>query len=116
MRISLPERKQTVTPMTDKLTELAKQGDWDRYEKAIARLWREYTREQATPAGQGTRSLTPVGIATRASMKAGGLLEPDLWFAAVEKAGHPTKLQATIRELLKLWLSVEVDPWGDGPA
>jgi hypothetical protein len=102
--------------MTDKLTELAKQENWDKYEKAIARLWREYTREKALPSGRVTLSLSPVGRATQAAIKARGRLEPELWFAANEKAGHPTKLKATIRELLKLWLDGQVDPWGDGPA
>ena len=48
------------------------------------------------------------------SMKAKPMgLDPELWKAANEKAGGPTQLRATIRELTRLWVAGEVEPWGE---
>jgi hypothetical protein len=103
-----------------KLTELAGQDEWDKYERRLDRLWRKHNKERIRslvkpPADGGSSCTVPVVRLAQAFQFAWSIgVEPELWENIEERTqmiGRP--VQATIRGLLGMWVIGQVDPWED---
>ena len=100
--------------MADRMTTLAKKGQWSKYKGEAKKLWKAYAKTYRLE-GEGLDGTEGIGdealvlMANRLPVEL--WIEPAVWNAAREKAGSDARLKATLRELLKLWLDGEVDPW-----
>ena len=100
--------------MADRVTGYAKRGEWDKYKKAVKRKWKKYIDEKSKECAENPIEMERdvlVLMANRLPVEL--MIEPELWHAAQEKAGKGYQLKATIRELLKLWVAGNIDPWDD---
>ncbi len=102
--------------MTDRISELGRQGQWDEYKAAVKKRWETHVHKRARQADDDPLKDHQAALMMLANKLPIELwIEPRLWEAARQKAGDERRLKATIRELLKLWVAGDVEPWGDPP-
>lgn len=101
--------------MADQMTELAKSGRWDTYKQTVKSRWEQHIENYQAQAANPSLDLEVDVLLMAANRLPIELwIEPDLWQAAQDKAGDSRWLKATIREMLKLWVAGDVDPWHQG--
>lgn len=100
--------------MTDRITELGRRGQWEEYKATVKKRWETHVRQHAKSADEDPlqdRRAALLMLANKLPIEL--WIEPRLWNAAKQKAGDEQRLKATIRELLKLWVGGQIDPWSD---
>jgi hypothetical protein len=92
--------------MTDRIGEFAKKGQWDKYKKAVKKEWEAYVEEQKVELNDSPIDMDPELVVMLANKLPIELwIEPNLWQAALDKAGDDRQLKAIIRALLREWVN-----------
>lgn len=97
--------------MSDRLTEFAKKGQWDRYKQEIKKQWETHIAELADHEDAALDVQIDALLMAANRLPIELWIEPELWEDAKEKAGSGRQLKAIIRSLLKMWVEGAVEPW-----
>ena len=97
--------------MSDRVTELAKKGQWNKYKQEIKKKWEAHIAEQAEHEDATLDVQIDALLMAANRLPIELWIEPELWESAKEKAGSDRELKATIRSLLKMWVEGTVETW-----